>query len=235
MQTQLHPTARLQPLMRDLCGGLGTALLLLLVATAAPEAHAAPVTYTFTGVVDDDEAARGFSGFSGSFTFDSTASDSIVDISTAAFAHSGAPWGLTLAFDGGAAFTLSDSFNVLVSNDLLGMDQWGLLAQDALQSISLSFTDFAGLVFGSDALPLPNGGLTLAAFSASTLRWESGSGALQGHMATLACSSGCTGAGGGGGGGGEQPPANSVPEPPTLLLAALSLGLMLRRSLKRAP
>ena len=55
----------------------------------------------------------------------------------------------------------------------------------------------------------------------------------QGHMTTLACSSGCTG-GGGGGGGDDQPPTNSVPEPSTLLLAALSLGLMLRRPLQRA-
>lgn len=233
MQIQLHPTARLQPLMRNLFGSLGTALLLL-VATAATDAHAAPVSYAFTGVVDDDEAGRGYSGFSGNFTYDSAASDGIADTSTAAYAHSGVPWGLTLAFDGGAAFTLSGSFDVLVSNGLLGMDQWGVLAQDALQSVSLSFTDFAGLVFGSDALPLPNGGMTLAAFGDSMLRWESGSGALQGHMTTLACSSGCTG-GGGGGGGDDQPPTNSVPEPSTLLLAALSLSLMLRRPLQRAP
>ena len=202
----------------------------LLVVGASSPVSAAPVTYAFTGVVDDDEASRGYAGFSGSFTFDSAATDAIADPSTAAYAHAGAPWGLTMAFDGGAAFTVSDSFNVLVSNDLLGTDQWGLLAQDALQSLSLTFSDLTALVFAGDVLP--GGALTMAAFSTGTLRWETGDGALQGHMDTLACSSGCTG--GPGGGGGEQPLPHALPEPSTLLLAGLSLGLVLRRQLRRA-
>lgn len=209
--------------LRHGLGTVGAAAALL--AAAVPGAQAAPVTYSFSGVVDDDEAGRGYSSFGGHFSFDSAAADAIADPSTAAYAHSGAPWGLTLAFDGGAAFTVSDSFNVLVSNDLLGTDQWGLLAQDAAQAISLSFTDLLGLVFGGDALPLPDGGLTLAAFSTSALRWETADGALQGHMDTLACSSGCAG---------ELPLPNPVPEPPSLLLAALGVGLMLRPHLRRA-
>lgn len=205
--------------------------LAALVGLAVPAAvSAAPVTYAFTGFVDDDEAARGYSGFAGSFIFDSAATDAIADPGTAAYVHAGAPWGITWAFDGGAAFTVSDSFNVLVSNDLLGMDQWGLLAQDALQSFSMTFLDLTGLVFASDELPLPAGGLTLVAFDTSTLRWETGAGALQGHMATLACTSGCVA----GPGGGGEPPPRPLPEPSTLPLAGLSLGLVLRRQLRRA-
>ncbi len=217
--------------MRQLVGSVsGMAVATALLAAVAPTVQAAPVTYAFTGLVDDDEAGRGYGSFSGNFTFDSAAVDAISDASTAAYAHSGASWGLTLAFDGGAAFTVNDSFNVLVSNDLAGTDQWGLLGQDAAQSISMYFTDLSGLVFGSDALPLPDGGLSLAAFSTNGLRWETSEGALQGHMDTLVCSGGCEV-----GGGGELPLPNPVPEPSSLLLVSLGLGFLLKRRLRRAP
>jgi hypothetical protein len=242
MRTSINPArAHARPGLRHRAGpcgpaALAAAVLAALLAAGTPLARADPVTYTFTGVVDDDEAGRGYSSFSGSFTFNSSALDAIADPATAAYAHSGAPWGLTLAFDGAAAFSVSDSFNVLVGNDLLGTDQWGLLAQDALQSISMSFIDLSGLVFGSDALPLPAGGLLLSAFGSNSLRWETGEGALQGHMDTLACSAGCQlGEGGGGGGELPLPNPNPVPEPPSLLLAALGLALMLKHHLRRAP
>lgn len=186
--------------------------LALAACTLAPMAgHAGPVTYVFSGTVDADDADRGLQTFSGSFRFDSATVDAVSDPATGVYLHAGAPWGMTLSFDDGSSLALSASFAVLVTDGLYGGDQWGLLAQDGAQSISLTLLDSAGTVFTGDALPLPPGGLTLAAFDWSQLRWEGTDGTLLGRLTALSCSEGCT--------AGDPPPA--VPEPTT---AAMALG-----------
>ncbi|WP_349740958.1 PEP-CTERM sorting domain-containing protein [Roseateles cavernae] len=220
MNTSRHLFWPLRPLA-TLAAGLLTALSLSLVAT--PKAHAVPVTYSFVGVVDWDEAQRGWSSFAGSFSFDSQAVDGIADGSTAAYAHAGAPWGMSVSFDGGAhVAAYQQVFNVLISDNLGGSDQFGALAQNAAgtQSLQLTLWDFAAQVFGSDALPLPDGGLALADFQWSSFSYESSAGILQGRLADFGCTSGCS-------------PASPVPEPGSLALALAGLGLLLTRRTAR--
>lgn len=228
---------RQRPLFHGLCAAALRAALVLALPAAA-----APITYSFGGTVSDDSADRGFIGFGGSFSFDSSTADSIADPSTAAYAQSGTPWGLTLSFDGGTAFTYSSPLNVLVSNNLAGHDQWGLLGQDGSgNSISLTLTDFSAAVFSSDALPVA--ALTLASFSWATLVWEADGHQLNGMLTSLQCSScsgtvpdpdpgtggggaGGGGAGGGTGGGGAGDPVHSLPLPGSLSLVALGLAVL---------
>ncbi|MFT7775541.1 PEP-CTERM sorting domain-containing protein [Roseateles sp.] len=178
--------------------------------------------YGFSGVVDYDEAGRGYQNFSGSFTFDSDTQDPIADGSSGAYAHIGPPWGMSLVFDSGDTLVISDSFTVLVSHALAGTDQWGLLALDAEQGISLTLYDFTASVLGGDALPLRDGGYTMADFGWSDMRWDSGAGALMGRLESLSCVAGCS----------ALPPA-AVPEPGGLALVATGLGALLWRMRRR--
>lgn len=198
-------------------GTKATVLLALLWGTVP--ALAAPVTYHFAGVVDWDDAERGWSIFEGTFSFDSVALDTIPDPSTAAYAHAGAPWGLNVVFDGSVGVALSDSLHVLVSDDLGGSDQFGVLAQDAAQSQALTLTlwDFSQTLFAGDSLPLPAGGLQLADFGWSAFVYESSAGMLQGTLTALSCTLGC--------GGVVEPPA-AIPEPGSAWLLAMGLGAL---------
>jgi len=186
----------------------------LCVGALALPASASPVSYQFTGQVSNDDANRGWSGFVGSFSFDSGAIDGIPDASTAAYAHAGAPWGISVSFDGGPAITLNSTFNMLVSNNLGGMDQLGALGQDAggTQTISLSLLDFSQALFASDALPLS--ALQLSDFGWSSFSYEvAGDSYLDGVLTSLSCTAGCSDAL-----PPPPPPASQVSEPASLAL-----------------
>ena len=198
---------------------LATLALCAAAAMGPPALASTDVVYSFTGVVDADEADRGWTTFSGHFTFDSLAIDQIADPSTADYKMNGLPYGMQIVFDDGTSVTVDDVFDILVTNDLGGADQFGALAQraNASDTLGLALYDFTQAAFASDALPLPPGGLTLAWFSASELRYASGSGVLNGHLTGLSCQAGC---------------GALVPEPQTggLLLAGLGvLGFLARR------
>jgi hypothetical protein len=194
-------------------------LALAALALAPMTSQAVAVTYSFVGQVESDDADRGLVSFTGSFSFESNTADAIADASTGAYSHSGAPWGMTLAFDGGLPFTLNTTFSVLVSNDLPGGDQWGLLAQSGADAVSLALYDYSGSVFSGDALPIPQGGLTLAGFAWNELSWESAGATLKGRLTSLGCIDGCV--------------TSPVPEPSTLLLAGAGLLALRLRVLGR--
>lgn len=213
---------------------LTTTATLAGLSIVSQPAMAAPIVYQFAGTVDSDDAQRGWSAFSGSFTFSSTAVDGIADASTAAYAHAGSPWGLSLSFDGGPALVVSDLFDVLVTDNLGGADQFGAWARTADMATSLSLTlfDFSQTALVGDALPLPAGGLAWSAFSWGSLSYESADGLLQGVLTGMNCTSGCDG-----GGSGADPGPISVPEPATGPLTALAImaALATSRRTQRRP
>ena len=100
------------------------------------------VSYTYSGVVDNDDAGRGWTHFSGQIAFDRTALDQIADPSSADYKISQSPsgnWpnGFNVVFNTGESASFNNYFDILVSNNLGGMDQWGALAYDAGSTDSL--------------------------------------------------------------------------------------------------
>jgi hypothetical protein len=148
-------------------------------AAGAGGAHAAPVTFGFTGRVTsanfgpDDQpypnAITIFSGFSGNYTFDSGAADLDPASSVGRYAMAGAPFGLTVDI-GGNVFTTANRLVVKV-DDAPSLDAYslvaGILAVFRLE-VGILLQDPTGTALGSDALPLaqlPRPGETEGRFS----------------------------------------------------------------------
>ncbi|OYU99587.1 MAG: hypothetical protein CFE45_12395 [Burkholderiales bacterium PBB5] len=179
-------------------------------------ASASPITYSFAGTVQGDEANRGYTSFSGLFNYDSSTADAIADPSTGAYAH-GAGYGMSLTLDGGPTLALNGNLNVLTTNNLGGADQLGVLAQMGGESVSLTLWDFTQAVLPSDILP--GQALSLADFGWSTLSWQGGDGELQGILTSLTCVVGCDGAA-------PPPPPPPPPDslPPNTVPAAIRIS-----------
>ncbi len=194
--------------------------LCALAALCTPVLAVNVVAYTYSGVVESDDAnngeGRGWLSFTGQLAFDRTATDSIADASTAAYRSFFWPSGINVTFNDGQSASFASPFDILISNDLGGTDQFGALGSGPGVSDSLGFTlfDFTQTVFSTDALPLPLGGLSLASFQWSQFVYESSLGTVQGHLTSLTCVSGCSI---------EIPP---VPEPQTWALMLAGLGVL---------
>lgn len=103
---------------RRLAAGLIAAVCLGIGCAVPGEAEAAPVTFAFTGAVtqtmfDPNDPSGGEitfgTGFSGSYTFESTAPDRIGNGSSGAYASpAGAPYGFAVNFGPGHDFVTSD-------------------------------------------------------------------------------------------------------------------------------
>jgi hypothetical protein len=107
----------------------------LAAATLPGTGMAHIVSYTYAGVVDNDDAGRGWATFSGQISFESSTPDQIADPGTADYKVSNAPngnWpnGFNVTFNTGQSVSFNHYLDILVSNNLGGMDQWGAQAQD---------------------------------------------------------------------------------------------------------
>ncbi len=192
---------------------------------ASAVASAGVVSYAFTGSVTYDEAGRGYQDFAGSFSFDSTALNQIVDPSgsTGSYTGTDAAWSMSLSFDGGTLLDFSSQgFHLNVMNDLGGYDWVGLLGTGGAGTVSAGLYDFTMALFGNAGLPLREGGYTLADFGGSDFRWES-EAMLQGVFTSLNCTAGCSATGGTPGGGS----GNAVPEPGSWALVSTAFVVVL--------
>ena len=194
------------------------ALLALLPICAA---QATPVTFSFTGMVDNDPfAAFDTATFAGSYTFDSNIPQVLATPNSGGYADTGASVNMTVLFVGTLDPTvvgpyIADTLNITINNDFPGpLDEYlvtGTSSTDSMLSIEIRLDDFSGTAFSNTSLPLtaPN----LAAFT--SVRFALFDGTLdnpieaEGVLRTLQCTAGC---------------GRTVPEPNVMLLLCVALG-----------
>lgn len=212
--------------MKKLASGLAVAAWLC-AGWVAPCA-AAPITFDFTGTVtqtvfdpnDPFAGAIGFgTTFSGSYTFESTATDNIPFASNGSYNAFGVPYLFTVTIGGGFTFSTSDVLNISTGNG--ATDQYSVLACAGSpfcfgSAAQLFLEDLDGAVFAGDALPFPAPPLSAFEIALFTFRGfvDDNQVEILGQLDSLVCSAGC------------GPVGNPVPEPGSLILvgSALTLG-----------
>jgi len=216
--------------MKKLASGLAVAAWLG-AGWAAP-CVAAPITFDFTGSVTqatfdpNDPFAGAISfgtAFSGSYTFESTATDNIPFPSNGSYTSFGAPYLFTVTI-GAFTFSTSDVLNVSTGDG--PTDQYSVLACAGGpfcfgSSASLFLEDLDGAVFAGDALPFPAPPLSAFEVALFTFRGfvDGNQVEILGQLDSLACSAGC------------GPVGEPVAEPGTLILVGSTVlgALRLRR------
>lgn len=202
------------------------AVVLAALAGVCSVAVSQPVTFAFTGTVTSDPF--GLSSFGapidGQFTFESAAVDAIPAGSTGSFVSGGPAYGFSTHVDG-TAYGVVQTVTVNTANDI-GVDQYGVFAEDAGLSLELFFEDATQTALSSDALPSSPPSIT--AFGFRQFRLFSPDAEFLGTTDSLACVSGCS-------------VVATVPEPSSVLLAGAGLLLLStlrlrpRRPTRRAP
>jgi hypothetical protein len=200
-------------------------LLVGLLAVLLPicAAQASPVTFSFTGVVDNDPfMAFDTATFAGSYTFDSNIPQVLATANSGGYADTGASVNMTVSFVGTLDPTvvgpyIADTLNITVNNDFHGpLDEYlvtGTSSTDSMLSIEIRLDDFTGTAFANTSLPLTPP--SLAAFS--SVRFALFDGTLdnpieaEGVLRTLQCTAGC---------------GRTVPEPNPMLLFGVALGAL---------
>jgi hypothetical protein len=188
---------------------------------------AAPITFDFTGSVTqatfdpNDPFAGGIgfgTAFSGSYTFESAATDNIPFPSNGSYNSFGLPYLFTVTI-GSFTFSTSDALNVSTGDG--PSDQYSVLACAGGpfcfgSSASLFLEDLDGAVFAGDALPYPAPPLSAFEVALFTFRGfvDGNQVEILGQLESLVCSAGC------------DPVGGPIPEPGTLILvgSALTFG-----------
>jgi hypothetical protein len=216
--------------MKKLASSL--AVMAWLVAGWAAPCAAAPVTFDFTGSVtqtmfdpnDPFAGAIGFgTTFSGSYTFETTATDAIPFASNGSYSSFGSPYQFTVTIGGGFTFSTSDVLNIGVGNG--PADQYSVLACAGGpfcfgSTAALFLEDLDGTVFAGDALPYPAPALSAFETALFTFRGFVNDNQVEiiGQLDSLVCSAGC------------DPVGTPIPEPGTLLLVGSALAALRVRS-----
>jgi hypothetical protein len=220
-------------MMKRLASGLAVAAWLC-AGWAAP-CVAAPITFDFAGSVTQTSFAPNdpFAGaiavdtaFSGSYTFESTATDNIPFPSNGYYSSFGLPYLFTVTI-GSFTFSTSDALSVSTGNG--PSDQYSVLACTGGgpfcfgSSASLFLEDLDGSVFAGDALPFPAPPLSAFEVALFTYRGFVNDNQVEiiGQLDSLVCSAGC------------GPVGDPVPEPGTLLLLGSALTLTASRLRRR--
>jgi hypothetical protein len=200
----------------------------------AGAASASPITFAFTGAIDNDPfGVFGTAAFSGSYTFDSATAQVLNTPSSVGYAGSGGIFSLSVSFTETIGGTLDgvpflgDTLNITVNNDFPGpVDEYLVTSTssvDSALSMELRLDDGTGTAFSNILLPLAPP--SLAGFSSRRFAFFAGTLdnplEAEGTVLTLTCTSGCM--------------ENAVPEPSsaTLLVAAGGVLLWLRRKIRR--
>jgi hypothetical protein len=208
-------------------------LVALLTALAIGAAQATPLTFSFSGTVDNDPfGVFGSATFDGVYTFDSGIPEVLSTPNSRGFADTGSAVSMTVSFTGTldpsiAGPYVADTLNISVNNDFPGpLDQYlvtGTSSIDNLLAIELTLDDFTGTAFSTLALPLTPP--SLSAFT--SVRFALFDGALdnpveaEGALRTLECVAGCR--------------VVLLPEPCTLLVLVAALGALgLSRKMRHA-
>lgn len=177
-------------------------------------AHAAPITFQFSGTVTDDPfgVSRFGAPISGSFTFDSAALDAIAGAATGGYFSEGAPFGFAATVDGAEYIAAGPLFIGVVN---AGSDEYSVLASNGSTTLELLFEDDSGTAFASDALPTS---VSLADFGFRQFRLFGSDAEILGNVETLTSGAG----------------AAPVPEPASVVLFGAGLLLLpLRRRVFR--
>jgi len=204
----------------------------VLAALCVGAAQATPVTFAFSGSIDNDPFGVFDSAtFDGTYTFDSTIPEVLSTPNSRGFADTGSAVSMTVAFAGAldpsvAGPYVADTLNITINNDFPGpLDQYlvtGTSSVDSLFALELTLEDFTGTAFSALALPLTPP--SLAAFT--SVRFALFDGTLdnpveaEGELSRLECVAGCR--------------TVEVPEPGMMLeltsaLAAFGLAGITRR------
>ena len=199
---------------------------------------AAPITFSFEGVVDDDPFALFNDPFGspatvvGTYTFDSAMPQVLATANSGGYADAAPNAGMTMlfanTFDASVVGPyIANQLNITVNNDFPGpLDQYlvtGTSSTNSFLSLELTLEDFTGTALLTTALPLAPPSLGAFASPRFSFATFDGNNDVQagGVLTSLVCVAGCT---------------NTVPEPSTawLLLAAIAL-LLARHSIGPHP
>jgi len=219
---------------------LGFLFFTLLFVGPRTPALAAPITFDFSGTITafptvppdpfggticDGTNCSPASTFTGSYTFNSAAPNTIASTTQGSYQQAGSPFGLSVTI-GGHLFSTSDFLAINTQHTAGFFDFYGVLActsslgppscstpvtADGDLSVSLAFSDPTGTALGTNALPLSPPDLTkFANESFMLLTQVSGNPVeLDGNITSLTCATGCV---------------TTVPEPATLLLVGAGLS-----------
>ena len=137
-------------------------LLFAAWATLSGAAQAYPITFTFSGAVDNDPFGVFDSAtFVGTFTFDSGMTQVLNTADSGGYAGTGGIFNMTVLFTGALDPSVegpyvADTLNITVNNDF-PPDQYlvtGTSSTDASLTIELRLEDFFGTAFSDTSLPL---------------------------------------------------------------------------------